>query len=124
MNIVDKLAESRIIEAMASGDFDDLPGQGLPLELEDFSDIPEDQRMAYKILKNAGVVPSEIGLRNEIFQLEQSLDTEQDNNTRKQTMKRLQYLFIYLGVSAKKNSNLSLEQSYYEKLLGLLSRVS
>lgn len=45
------LAEQKIAEAMARGEFDHLPGNGRPLQIEDLSSVPEDLRMAYKLLK-------------------------------------------------------------------------
>ncbi|WP_420170527.1 DnaJ family domain-containing protein, partial [Paenibacillus larvae] len=38
---------------------DNLPGQGKPLVLENWSSVPEDLRLAYKILKNSGHLPEE-----------------------------------------------------------------
>ena len=58
--MLDFIAEQRIAEAIANGDFDDLPGSGKPLELDDDSLVPEELRLAYRILKNAGFVPQEI----------------------------------------------------------------
>lgn len=58
--MLDFIAERRIAEAIANGDFDDLPGSGKPLELDDDSLLPEELRLAYRILKNAGFVPPEI----------------------------------------------------------------
>lgn len=68
--MLDFLAEKRIAEAVSRGDFDDLPGAGRPLELDDDSLIPEDLRLAYRILKNAGFVPPEVEAINEIAVLE------------------------------------------------------
>ena len=34
-SVIQSIAERRIEESMAKGDFDDLPGRGKPLELED-----------------------------------------------------------------------------------------
>src|SRR5919197_5833939 len=51
-----RIAEARIAEAIERGDFDDLPGKGRPLELEDLSRLPADMRLSYKILRNAEVV--------------------------------------------------------------------
>ncbi|MGC8938442.1 MAG: DnaJ family domain-containing protein, partial [Thermodesulfovibrio sp.] len=48
MNIFEKIAEEKIREAMQQGIFDNLPNKGKPLELEDFSWVPEDLRLAYK----------------------------------------------------------------------------
>jgi hypothetical protein len=51
------LAESKIQAAIAQGEFDDLPGSGKPLQLEDLSRIPADLRMGFKLLRNAGCLP-------------------------------------------------------------------
>ena len=58
--MLDFIAEQKIAEAIENGDFDDLPGAGKPLELDDDSLVPEDLRLAYRILKNAGFVPPEV----------------------------------------------------------------
>jgi hypothetical protein len=64
------LAERKIAEALARGELDDLPGAGRPLDLSDDALIPEELRLAYRILKNAGFVPPEVQTLNEIAQLE------------------------------------------------------
>ena len=68
--MLDLLAERRIAEAISRGELDDLPGQGRPLELDDDALVPEDLRLAYRILKNAGFVPPEVQALNEIAELE------------------------------------------------------
>ncbi|WP_151733939.1 DUF1992 domain-containing protein ['Paenibacillus yunnanensis' Narsing Rao et al. 2020] len=73
MAILSWLAEQRIQEAMRSGEFADLPGQGKPMELEDLSGVPEELRMSFKILKNAGLLPEELMLRQECATLEELL---------------------------------------------------
>ena len=45
-------AEQRILEAQTQGVFDDLPGAGAPLKLDDDAMVPEELRAAYRILKN------------------------------------------------------------------------
>ncbi|WP_213622088.1 DnaJ family domain-containing protein [Paenibacillus sp. J53TS2] len=69
MGLLSWLAEQKIAEAMARGEFDDLPGKGKPLKVEDLSGVPEDLRMAYKLMKNAGYVPEEIQLQQEMVRL-------------------------------------------------------
>lgn len=57
MNAMDAIAfvaERKIEEAMEEGQFDNLPGAGKPLALDDCSHLPPDMRMAYTILKNSG----------------------------------------------------------------------
>ena len=60
MLTLELIAERKIAEAIAQGEFDDLPGAGKPLDLEEDPLVPEDQRMANRILKNAGYVPREV----------------------------------------------------------------
>lgn len=74
MEIFSWLAEQRIQEAMRSGAFQNLPGHGKPLELEDLSGVPEELRMSYKIMKNAGILPEELVLRGECASLEELLE--------------------------------------------------
>jgi hypothetical protein len=64
------IAEKKIAEAIARGEFNDLPGAGKPLELDDDANVPEDLRVAYRILKNAGFVPPEVESLREVGDLE------------------------------------------------------
>ena len=57
MNALDAIAyvaERKIEEALAEGQFDELPGMGKPLHFADLSHLPPDMRMAYTILRNSG----------------------------------------------------------------------
>ena len=65
MLLLDLLAEKRISDAIAEGVFDGLPGAGKPVPEEDLSLVPESERAAYRILKNAGLIPQEIELHKE-----------------------------------------------------------
>ncbi len=78
MQFLSRLAEEKIKHALAEGELDNLPGHGKPLALEDFSEAPEHLRMAYQILKNAGVLPLEVELRKEIAALQEQLEASQD----------------------------------------------
>jgi hypothetical protein len=53
--MLDLIAERRIAEAISRGELDNLPGVGRPLELDDDALVPEDLRIAVRILKNAGL---------------------------------------------------------------------
>lgn len=57
MKLLDALVEQRIAAAAARGEFDDLPGAGAPQDLDDDLLVPEEVRVANRILKNAGFVP-------------------------------------------------------------------
>jgi hypothetical protein len=54
MHALELMAERRIAEAVSRGELDGLPGAGRPLDLEDDALVPEEERMANRILKNAG----------------------------------------------------------------------
>jgi hypothetical protein len=62
------LAEKKIAEAAERGELDDLPGAGRPLELDDDALVPEEMRMANRILKNAGVERAPVARRFSILE--------------------------------------------------------
>ena len=68
-----RIAETRIQEAIAQGEFEHLPGAGKPLSLEEYFSVPEDSRMAFSILKNANCAPAEVELLNEIARLQRAI---------------------------------------------------
>jgi Domain of unknown function (DUF1992) len=88
MTIWARLAEARIVEAMERGEFDDLPGAGRPLELEDLSRIPPHLRMGYKLLRNANVLPPEMELRRENYSLDRLIDATSDPDEREELKRR------------------------------------
>jgi hypothetical protein len=57
---LDELIERRIAEAQQRGDFDELPGAGRPLPEEDLTGVPQELRVAIRVLRNAGCVPAEV----------------------------------------------------------------
>ena len=61
------LVGQRIEEAMRQGYFDNLPGQGKPLNLAKNPFVPEDMQMANKILENNELIPGWIGERKGIL---------------------------------------------------------
>jgi hypothetical protein len=88
MSIWARLAEARIAEAMERGEFDDLPGAGRPLELEDLSRIPPHLRMGYKLLRNADVLPPEMELRRENYSLDRLIEATSDSDEREELKRR------------------------------------
>lgn len=102
MGTIDRLAEERIQDAIEQGVFDDLPGLGRPLELEDLSRVPPELRASYLLLKSAGVLPEELQLRKELVNLDRLLascrDGEADPKTDELRARRgaveLRYLML------------------------------
>jgi hypothetical protein len=94
MDFLNKIVEERIRQAQDEGEFDNLPGKGKPLQLDDDLGIPEDLRLAYKVLKNANCLPIEMELRKEIFNLQQLLDAAIDPEIRRDLRKQLNLLVL------------------------------
>ncbi len=69
MWLLDQWAERHIIEAQRKGEFDNLPGRGEPLILDDDSHVPAELRAGYRLLKNAGCLPPELEQRRDAIQL-------------------------------------------------------
>jgi len=112
-----KIVEQRIREAQEKGVFDDLPGQGEPLDLEDDRYIPEDLRMAYKILKNADCLPPELELKKEIRQMEDMLENIPDEKEKYRQIKKINYKIMQLNIMGHKSPLFEEKQLYYKKLV-------
>jgi hypothetical protein len=112
-----KIVEQRIKEALDNGEFDCLPGKGKPLALEEDSHIPEDLRIAYKILKNADCLPPEIQERKEIMRMEDMLASMPDDLERYKLVKKINYRIMKLNMSGKRSPLLEEKQIYFKKLV-------
>jgi hypothetical protein len=119
--IFDKIADERIREAMERGEFDDLPGKGKPLQLEDDGHIPPDLRIAHKILKNADCLPPELELRKEIRTTEALLAGVKDTQEKYKQMQKLNYLIMKLNMTRRVSPLLEENQLYFEKVLDKLA---
>lgn len=74
--------DKQIREAMERGEFDRLPGAGKPLDLNENPYTPEDWRLAFKVLKDAGVAPEWIEQGKEIRTELRALATLLEQQTR------------------------------------------
>lgn len=115
MWLIDQLVEARVAQATARGEFDDLPGAGRPMVLDDDALVPEDLRTAYRVLKNAGYVPEGVRLRGEIRQVEDLLRAADDEAARARHARRLRLLLGRLGSDVARDNLLS-ESRYFEAL--------
>ena len=122
MNPHERIAERKIREALEKGELDNLPGQGEPLSLEDDSHVPEDLRMAYKVLKNADCLPPEIELRKEIRQMEDLLETIPDEKEKYRHIKRINLKITKLNMMGHKSPLLEENQLYYSKIIDKIGR--
>lgn len=109
--MLDFLAERRIEEAVSRGELSNLPGEGRPLELDDDALVPEDLRLAYGVLRNAGFVPPEVELLGEIAKLENLVNAgSEDAAARAKALRKVALL------------RTRIEQRYYEKAVAKLGR--
>ena len=115
MLLLDEIAEARIREAQARGEFDQLPGHGKPLQLDDDALIPEDLRLAYRVLKNAGYVPPQIDCRRELHGIGQLLACVQPEDEPRQR-RRARYLLTRLNFASGRDGAMWLQDDYYRKL--------
>jgi DnaJ homolog subfamily C member 28 len=66
MNAFDWISEERIRAAMEEGKFDNLPGYGKPLNLDENPFEPEDERLANSLLRSNDFTPPWIEFGKEI----------------------------------------------------------
>ena len=86
------LVERLIAEAIERGEFDDLPGRGKPLPRPDENEVYAGEwRMAFGILKNAGVAPPWIEADKEVRRLREARDSLLEQARRAGALMRRRY---------------------------------
>ena len=85
----DKIVEALIKEAQERGEFDNLPGQGKPIDLSAYFETPEEVRLAQSVLKNAGMTSPEVQLLREIAELRQLQEAVTDEAKKQEIRKRI-----------------------------------
>lgn len=121
MEIFARIAEERILNAIERGELDDLPGKGKPLKLDDNPLVPEDMRMAYKICKNAGCLPPELEMRQEIISLRDLIQTVDDEAERRKKIREMNFKLLRFNIVAKRPFNLELSPEYEGSLFDKFS---
>jgi len=113
MLFLERLAEEKIQQAMARGYFDNLPGKGKPIPDErDMALVPQEMRVACRLMKNAGYVPEEVHLLREIEEVTGLLGlAEEEAGVPREAQARLRPLMSRLG--EMRGGNLALEDHYY-----------
>jgi hypothetical protein len=115
--VLQRLAEEKIRDAIQRGEFDNLPGRGKPLNLEDDRHIPDDLRLAYKVLKNADCLPPELELKKEIRKAEELLSSMKDEGEKYRQLQKLNFLIMKLNEMRKGSVQWEEKQLYYEKIV-------
>jgi hypothetical protein len=119
MDFFSILSEQAIKKAMEEGEFDNLPGYGKPLVLEDLSGVPEELRMAYKLMKNAGFSPEENKIKQELMSIENLMKNCKDPEEKDKLQKNLnEKLLRFNQIMSKRGgkTNSSVFKNYQQKI--------
>lgn len=111
------IAERRIAQAIEDGTLRTDSWKNKPLPLDDDSFVPDDLKMAYKILKNSGFIPPEIETRKEIEKLEDLLSHTEDEHQRLRQMKKLNVLLMKLDNQRSRPSSIEHDDDYYRRIV-------
>ena len=111
----DSLVETRIERAIERGELTDLPGQGSPLSLDDDACVAPELRLAYRILKNAGFVPEEIEVRQEIMGLSVLIDAT-EGAERSRAIARRDWLRARIALRGGAGASLLEHREYAERV--------
>ena len=91
--------DKQIEEWLAQQGPEDLPGKGKPLDLDEYFRCPEDLRIGYSLLKNAGYVPEEVEQLRQINQLIDELQKCADPVDRTRLRSRLNEARLRLNLN-------------------------
>jgi hypothetical protein len=91
--------DKQIEEWLAQKGPEDLPGKGKPLDLDEYFRCPEDLRIGYSLLKNAGYVPEEVEQLRQINQLIDELQKCADPVDRTRLRSRLNEARVRLNLN-------------------------
>lgn len=79
MPTLDEQIAQSLRESQRNGELQSAASWGKPLDLADgYAQTPEELRMAFKALKDAGFVPPEVETMKQIAALRQAIDAEPD----------------------------------------------
>ncbi len=111
------IAERRITQAIEEGTLRTDSWKYKPLPLDSDSFVPDDLKMAYKVLKNSGFLPPEIETRKEIQKLEDLIARTEDEHLRVKQMKKLNVLMIKLDSRRSRPCSIEQDEHYYRRVV-------
>jgi hypothetical protein len=115
MDAFEKIAERKIQEAIRNGEFANLRNSGKPIDLDEDCLIPQELRMAYRVLKNAGCVPPELEIRNEIISLRSMVNSLDDDKERMKKIRELNFRLLKLNELRKRPLEIEDFPEYQDK---------
>jgi hypothetical protein len=111
------IAERKISQAIADGSLSFEQWKNKPLPEDDNSWVPNDLKLAYKMLKNSGFLPPELELRKEVNRIEDLIAATEDEHIRLKQMKKLNLLLIKLDNQRATPSAINEQEDYYRKIV-------
>lgn len=112
------IAERKIQQAVKEGTLADLSHwKNKPMPHDDMAHVPEDLRMAYRMLKNSGYVPEEVALQKEIVRTEDLLRHCEDESEKYQQLKKLTFLKYKLELKMGRKLHLDDESPYFSAVV-------
>lgn len=115
MWLIDRPAEEHIREARARGEFDNLPGAGRPLVLDNSAAVPEELRAGHRLLRNSGYLAPEVLRYREISRAEPLLALAQEPGRRADYSRCIAWLVTSLNLVRGGPENLQLQQACFGK---------
>lgn len=112
-----RIAEQRIAKAIEEGSLKIEGWRNRPLPLEDNSFVPDDLKMAYKVLKNSGYLPPEVETRKEIQKLEDLILKTEESHLRVKQIKKLDVLMRKIDAQRSRPSSIEHDDAYYRKIV-------
>ena len=94
--------EETIRKAMERGEFDNLKGEGKPLDLTPYFETREDLRMAYSMLKSNEFVPAEVELIKEVAELKEKIAASISEDEKAALTRKLNDRSLALAVAMEK----------------------
>lgn len=114
---IHRIVEEKIRKAQREGLFDDLPGKGKPLKLDDDTHIAPHLRASYRILKNAGILPPEMQLRKEIGHLRQLLSETVCDEEARQLVREINEKILASNILGGFTVTSGMDQVYGDKII-------
>ncbi|MGE8203084.1 DUF1992 domain-containing protein [Heyndrickxia sp. NPDC080065] len=114
-----RITEDQIRKAYKNGEFDNLPGMGKPLPEDELANIPEDLRMAYRIMRNAGFSPEEASVKKELMTIEDLIRKSESELNKEDLRKELnEKMLKYNELLSKRRvkTNSSVFKNYERKI--------